>query len=139
FLTAPSLPEEAVHRRLLRDAEVAVLYDDGRRELCAREDLSFRCPGHDGEPSVGPKTRRVDKRTSECVEVRLLPSNQQLELTLKGETLALVSGARVGLPDRERKRAENEVRFAVEVDDDKPEVARVKGRARLRWLQLRTP
>lgn len=139
FLTAPSLPEEDVHSRLLKDAEVALLSDDGRRTLCSRDGLAFSCPGLDGDVTVRLQSRRVDKRTSECVDVRLPGTNQQIELLLRGDALALVSGTRVGLPDSERKRGEGEVRFSVEVDDDRAEVARVQGRAKLRWLQLRTP
>src|SRR5690606_37618124 len=117
FLTAPTLAEEEVHHRLLKDAEVAVLSEDGTHERCRRDELTFTCPGQGDDVTVRLKSRRVDGRVSECVDVRLPSPQQQIELVLKGETLALLSGARVGVPDKERKKkAAGEVRIAVEVD-----------------------
>lgn len=118
-----------VHAEVFANARVSVVTGQGETE-CLESDNDGRrlCPGQPDHVYLAREERRVKGKMRDCLRLHIPEPGGRFELTLTGNALSILSAARIGIPDKLRKKKGAPVSAYAVVDGRKTRSVRVTDR-----------
>ena len=106
-----------VHGEVFSTARVTIQTEDGETEcLLPGEDGKRACPGQPDHVYLAREKHRVKGKKRDCLRFHIPEPGGKFTITVTGETLSILSAARIGIPDKMRKKKGARVKAYATVD-----------------------